>query len=117
VLYQPKGCRCDSAYRRIPAFPSAGTSVQTPVGGAITGWEDDQLQLNGLTTNLLREIELEHQLDPAKKTNAAETEDAEAVVFISCGQFTEAEKSLGKALAAAVEELTPYQNKPSAGIK
>jgi len=41
--------------------------------------------------------------DPAEPIN-----NGEGLIFISCGQFTEAEKSLGKALADSISELTPF---------
>jgi hypothetical protein len=37
------------------------------------------------------------------------TDSSVGQIFISCGQFTQEERSLGYALADAVNELTPYQ--------
>lgn len=42
--------------------------------------------------------------EPSENTDADE-----GLIFISCGQFTDEERSLGQALADAVNELTPYQ--------
>jgi hypothetical protein len=61
----------------------------------------DELQhLRELADSLLRQLQLEQEMaQPPGKP----------LVFISCGQYTDQEKALGKAIAAVVEELTPCE--------
>ena len=61
----------------------------------------DELQhLKNLADSLLRQVQLEQEVaQPHGKP----------LVFISCGQYTDQEKALGKAIAAVVEEMTPCE--------
>jgi hypothetical protein len=61
----------------------------------------DELQhLKDLADSQLRQLQLEQEIAQLH---------GKPLVFISCGQYTDQEKALGKAIAAVVEEMTPCE--------
>jgi hypothetical protein len=61
--------------------------------------DDEAARLKTLAESLIRTLQLEHEF------SGRASSPEESLIFISCGQFTEQEKSLGKQIAATVSTL------------
>jgi hypothetical protein len=66
------------------------------------GGVDELERLKSIANSLLRNVQLETEITDVMPS-------AKPLVFISCGQYSEEERQLGKRIAALVEELTPCE--------
>jgi hypothetical protein len=68
--------------------------------GNLRGGEDELLRLKRIAQSLIRELQVEQEIVPRVGASG------KPLVFISCGQYADHERNLGKELARTVEELT-----------
>jgi hypothetical protein len=93
----------DCADRLRSLTPSPGTNSIITLPDNSRGGKDELLRLKTIAQSLLRELQLEQEMAPMIGSSG------KRLVFISCGQYTDQERNLGKDLAAIVEELTPCE--------
>ncbi len=83
--------------------PSAISNGVITLPGNSRGGEDELLRLKKISQSLVGELQLEQEMAPLVGPSG------KPLVFISCGQYTDQERDLGKDLAAIVGELTPCE--------
>ena len=88
----------DDSFQRLTTWLAQRGRMATATPDRSTRSEHESLRLKELAHSLLRELQLE--LDITRPVIG------KPLVFISCGQYTEGEKQLGKNLVALVEKLS-----------